>query len=242
MARLLKKVSRVMKNRIRVLKLKEHPELTAGEISGVLDVPRNTVNSILQRWKYPLLSHVCNKKGAGPPRLYSERWKRAVVRRAQAEPFWSASQIAVSVQKDAVTRLVATAVGGDEVTWPRVGGKTLVRKTLRCSQLPRRKKATADKEADDAPQEFCACKRFVRLVTGVGCFCADVCSTPLHHCFIQVVSSDEKRWCVHSDGPVRVWRREGQRYAAHLVSPCGGGAGDGLAGRGWRGKQPAAEV
>ena len=93
--------SKVIKNRIRVLNLKErYPELKVQEISNLLQIPYNTVKSIVQRWKYPLLAVVKNKKGAGRPRLYTERWKRAIVRRSQAEPFWSARRLAVSVQEN----------------------------------------------------------------------------------------------------------------------------------------------
>ena len=44
---------------------------------------------------------------------------------------------------------------------------------------------------------------------------------------LQVLFSDEKRFCVASDMPVHVWRRNGQRYSADFIAPtlkCGGGA------------------
>ena len=77
------------------------------------------------------------------------------------------------------------------------------------------KSSSAFEEAYGRPAGICKENDDLQLVTGMWkpCFRPPVMLT----CFPQVRFSDEKRFLLYHDGPVRVWRRDGDRFKQGCV-------------------------
>ena len=128
----------------------KYPSMTSWEISYALDISESTVRYILSRWSSACLCsvrNIRNRKGGGRPRIYSVRWRRAIVRRSQAEHFSSLSRLSASVHRNDVTALVARSQPGHTVVIPRLAFRNTVRRALvaagvRCRRAARKPRLT----------------------------------------------------------------------------------------------------